>query len=580
MRVATARSEAEGPAATVRSQIVSAKAAVVDSAVIAVITVISLVLYAGRLGFYLDDYKYLRMMATSDDRSLFGLYAAARPRTGPRQLQALTLAALYRVFGLHPLGYHIFNACALVLVAVLLYLVLRELRLPRLACVAVALVYSTLPHYATDRFWIAAFQANLSTAFYLLSFYAGLRAVRASRRVLPVWLAIMALGVVGSLLSYEIVFPLFALNVGVIWWAGRRLAGAEVSRRELRFTIGTLVAAIVAVSVAKSALVALQGQGGYQLGLHSSFLSHAFYLVSGSVRLSLGTYFLAFPYVLWWIVQHRFSGANAAVAVLSGLLVGGYLWRIGRRDRQAFPTNGTARALVGSGLLAFVLGYAVFLTNDYILFRSAGIDNRVNAAAALGVASVIVGAISLLVHRMSPRLRLIAFSSLIACTVASGVFVINTLASFWTSASQRQHAIVSGLTREAGRFRSPTTFILDGSCPEIGPAVVFADDGDLRSALDLASGDFSLRADVASEAMRASPKGLSIRMTFLHHVFWRTYAYGRHLLVYDATTGRLHRMTDRSQAANYLARSRPAFQCAPQRSFAWGFDPSSRWSLP
>jgi hypothetical protein len=80
--------------------------------------------------------------------------------------------------------------------------------------------------------------------------------------------------------------------------------------------------------------------------------------------------------------------------------------------------------------------------------------------------------------------------------------------------------------------------------------------------------------------MRATPKGLSIRMTFLHHVFWRTYAYGRHLLVYDATTGRLHRMTNRSQAANYLARSRPAFQCAPQRSFAWGFDPSSRWSLP
>jgi hypothetical protein len=64
----------------------------------------------------------------------------------------LTFAALDRLFGLNPLGYHIVNAFLLVAVAWLFYLVLRELRLPRLLCVALPLVYSTLPHYATNRF--------------------------------------------------------------------------------------------------------------------------------------------------------------------------------------------------------------------------------------------------------------------------------------------------------------------------------------------------------------------------------------------------------------------------------------------
>ena len=42
-------------------------------------------------------------------------------------------------------------------------------------------------------------------------------------------------------------------------------------------------------------------------------------------------------------------------------------------------------------MLAFVLGHAIFLTNPQVLFRSAGIDNRVNAGAALGVAAFLVG---------------------------------------------------------------------------------------------------------------------------------------------------------------------------------------------
>ncbi len=562
----------------VGSQTISRAHAIVDCVFLSAVMVISLAPYVGRLGFYADDYSLLDRMAASHDQSIQGLYHAVRPALGQRPLAALLFAGLYRLFGAHALGYHVLTACLLVAVAVILYLVLRELRLPRLVAVALPLVYSMLPHYASERFWPDLVGVNLSNAVYLLSLYAGLRAVRASLPWLGAWLALAVLGIVVIMFTYELFAPMFALNVALTWWAARRALG-ESRRHAVLLTTGTVVAAVIATGVAKAVGVVEHGQNGYQVGFQNGPLHHVAFLVVGAIKLNVGTYFLAFPYVLWWIVRHQFSATNAAVAGAIGSLAFVYLWRVGRCERDSFEMSGVWRALIGVGLMAFVLGYAIFLTTEYVLFRSAGIDNRVNVGAALGVAGVIIGGIGWAAGRLVPRRSLVAFSAAIACAVASGVFVIDTLGSFWTSAAQRQHAIATGLMREAGAVPPSTTFILDGSCPEVGPAVVFYNQWDLRGALQVAYRDPSLVADVASEAMRARPRGLSIRMTFLHQVVWRTYPYGRHLLVYDATSGRLYPMFDRSQATNYLALSRPSFRCAPLRSFAWGFNPLRRWSL-
>jgi hypothetical protein len=563
---------------TARRQMISVSAAGADCAFLTIVVVASLMLYVGHLGFYYDDYSVLERMRVSDDGSLLGLYHAVRPATGQRPLQALTFATLYRVFGDDPLGYHVSNACLLVVVAGLLYLILRELRLPRLLCVAVPLVYSTLPHYATNRFWLDAFQISLSSAFFLASLYAGLRCLRAYWPGLAMWLLVAVVGVGASLLAYEVVYPLFVLNLGLIWWAARRLPRAELNPRAVPITLAALGAAILGFGLAKAALVAEHGQNGYQVGFQQGFLHHFSYLVWGSVKVNLGTYFLAFPYVLWWIVRHQLSAANAAVAAMTGLVALLYLLHIGRRERGRFAASGVWRGAIAVGVLALVLGYAIFVTNANVLFRSAGIDNRVNAGAALGVAGVFVGAVGLLVGRLRPRWRSIVFSATIASAVAAGVFVIDSLGSYWTSASREQQAIVSGLGRATGSHRGWSTLILDGSCPETGPAVVFADQWDLRGALQTRYRDHALVADVAAEAMRATPRGLSLQMTFLEQVSTRTYPYGPGLAVYDASNHRLYPLLDRRQAARYLARSRPAFRCAPQRSFAWGFDPR-RWSL-
>jgi hypothetical protein len=551
-----------------------------DCTFLTVVTVLSVVPYIGRLGFSYDDYSVLANMAAARDQSLSGLYEAILPLTSQRPLQVLTFATLYRVFGLHSLDYHLFNAFLLVAVASLFYLVLRELRLPRLVCVAVPLVYATLPHYATNRFWLDAFQINLSSVFFLLSFYASLRALRARRRALALWLPIAVLGIGGSLFAYEVVFPLFALNVGLMWWVARRSCREEIDARTATITIGVVAVAFVAIGLTKTILVAEHGRNVHQIGFGSGFAHHVAYLIWGAGKLNVGTYFIAVPYVLLWIVRHRFSVANAGVAAGSGLLALAYLCHVAQRDRDALAAREPWRALQRIGVVVFVLGYAIFLTNQAVLFRSAGIDNRVNAGAALGVAGILVGATGWLAQRVNERRRAVAFSLTIACTVAAGVFIVDTLGSFWTSAAQQQHALVSDLRRLADPLPASSTVILDGTCPEIGPAVVFADQSDFRGALRLAYHDPSLIADVASEALRSGAHGLVLQMTFLGIVSTRTYAYSRGLLVYDAASRRLYHLRDRTDAARYLARSRPSFRCPAQRSFAWGFDPSQRFSLP
>jgi uncharacterized membrane protein YjfL (UPF0719 family) len=555
------------------------KRALVDCAFLGAVIGLSTLPYIARLGFYYDDYSVLGRMSAVHDGSLSNLYHAVRPLTGQRPLQALTFATLYLLFGTHALGYHICNACLLVVVAALLYLVLRELRLPRLVCVALPLVYSTLPHYATNRYWLDAFQINLSSAFFLGGVYAGFRAVRGRSPQHLLWLGVALLCIAGSLLAYEVVYPLFLLAVVLLWRAARTrepVFGGHTRRIE----VGVFAAGLLAVGLAKTALVAEHGQNAYQVGFGGGYAHHVAYLVSGAVKLNVGTYFLAMPYVLWWIVVHRFSAVNAAVAVGCGLIALGYLVHVGRREGDVFAARKTWRTLALVGLATFVLGYAIFLTSQSILFRSAAIDNRVNAAAALGVAGVLVGWVGLLARQVEARRRLLVFASTLGCAVAVGVFVVDTLGSFWTSAAQRQRALVREVRGAVGPGPGSTMVILDGVCPEDGPAVVFADQYDLRGALRVAYHDPSLSADVATEGLRAEPRDLALEMTFLDAKSTRTYPYRRTLLVYDAETRRLHRLRDRAEAEGYLARSRPVFSCPPQRSFAWGFDPSRRLSLP
>jgi len=153
------------------------RAAARDRLFLAAVLVLSCLPYLGGLGLYSDDWAFLSEMQNARG-SLRGMYDAIMP-TGlaTRPMQAVELVALYSLFGLEPLGYHIVNTAVLALAVALFYQSLRLLGLPRAIAIVVPLTFALLPHYSTDRFWIAAFQANLSICLYFVSLYADLRFV-------------------------------------------------------------------------------------------------------------------------------------------------------------------------------------------------------------------------------------------------------------------------------------------------------------------------------------------------------------------------------------------------------------------
>jgi len=176
-----------------------------DSLFLTLVVFCSSLTYVRNLGFYSDDWAFLATWANCSIQSYWGLvtcfYGHSAASDSFRPVQALYLTLLYRMFGDHPLGYHVVNSLMIACAALVLYMALCEFGLSEFPAVAIALVYGLIPHYSTDRFWIAAAQSNVCMAFSFLSFYAAARIspVRPTRRW--AWMATSILAMLASLAS-------------------------------------------------------------------------------------------------------------------------------------------------------------------------------------------------------------------------------------------------------------------------------------------------------------------------------------------------------------------------------------------
>src|SRR5918996_357470 len=121
---------------------------------LALVATLPALFYLWGLGFYLDDYYELEVMSNSDDQSLFGLFGAllaGDPKSHLRPIEYFGLAVLYRLFGTDPLPYQIFLAVLVPLCAVLMYVVLRQLRQPRMLALGIPILFAAAPHYSSAR---------------------------------------------------------------------------------------------------------------------------------------------------------------------------------------------------------------------------------------------------------------------------------------------------------------------------------------------------------------------------------------------------------------------------------------------
>jgi len=188
--------------------------------------------------------------------------------------------------------------------------------------------------------------------------------------------------------------------------------------------------------------------------------------------------------------------------------------------------------------------------------------NRINTAASLGVAIILVGCIRFLgsvVH--AKEWRGVIESCLVAMLCATGFLINNTLASFWISAYQEQTEVLADIMQHFPSMPHGTTLVLDGVCPYKGPGVVFECFWDLGSALQLLYHDSTLKGDVVSPRLKVDERGLVTRI----YSYTAYYPYSRNLMMYNYRRKVTERLIDAKTAGRYFETVNPThgYDCPP-----------------
>jgi hypothetical protein len=545
---------------------------VADCVFLAVTSFLSTSWYLGRLGFYSDDWGLFAAFQLSPDRSMAALVRASFL---DRPAQGVFSIVLYRVFGLHPLGYHIVNMAVIAVMPVLLYIVIRRLNGSRTMAFVVSLIYVLLPNYSTDRFWFAAFAAPLSIALYLGSLLLDLNAANRRGRALLVRRSGALAMLLVSTLTYELALPLFFLNPLFAWHVHtREHAPGEppADRRDaLWFWLNfgglnwlLLLALSAYKAVTSPRLHAPQGVIALFISIVRNLLRPGFkhgdygFNLLAAFKANYVDYLIGLPKTVVALHHHGASGLLAIASVAFGVMVFAYTRRL---QPNLLPRQ--AWGLVVGGLVTFLIGYSTFLTNKAIQITPTGIGNRTSIAAALGVAMSAAGALGLLaslIARVRRQSSPIVFSGLIAIVAAGYFFVISALSNFWIEAYGRELAIVNDLEQHLPTLPPRTTLMLTGICSYHGPAVVFEADWDLSGALRLHYGDRTLSADILRPGFyRITDSGVA---TILYEGE-DDYEFGSYLMMYDYRRKTTHVLSDRDAALALFQAADRDEKCSP-----------------
>ncbi len=292
--------------------------AIKDSLFLFGISLLSGLSYLGRLGFYSDDWLSLAYFSGVKDQSLGGLLRAMPfhwYRARPLQMLYLTLS--YANFRLHPLPYHLTNTLVLAGIAVLFYATLRELELPHSITLTVPLVYALLPHFATDRFWIAAHQAVFSQAFFFLGLYAALRAVRCGRGCALCLKIVSILSFSCAMLSYEVIIGLLPLSFLLIGYRMYTKRNGNKPHTLIFPGLGYFLIAAACLGLTLVYKVRVSERASFKAS-STHFGDLVRDLVGKTIRFNMFRYGARLPRATFEL--YRFSGAGVWLAVIAGVI--------------------------------------------------------------------------------------------------------------------------------------------------------------------------------------------------------------------------------------------------------------------
>jgi hypothetical protein len=518
-----------------------------DCFFLALVMILSSSLYISRLGFYWDDWFLLKIFHFSRDQSLIVLVRSlveGIPDIVARPVQAVHLAVLYQLFGMKPLGYHLANTATFCAGICVFYLALREFT-GRLTSLAIAIVYGLLPHYSTDRFWYATFNANISMFFYFLSLYCNMRELSVGKRSLWPLKAVASASLVLSCLAYEVFMPLFLLNPILFAFRRRQL---EVSGKALPWSRSISALTYLINPVLLALIYIFKGRttsrapGGYGLWL----LGDA---VKSALDLNFYVYGVNLPHILLTISQKYWSWPSFLITIVVVGLIAWYLIQAARISGEQLPRTWILAVLVVAGAVFSGLSYAYL----YSFFQvNTGVNNRAIVAAAVPVAVSWVALVALLSRALTRRNTTThVFCVVVALLCGSGCLINNVVSSFWIGASQIRQQMLTDMKEHFSPPRG-STVLLTGFCAWNGPGIVFEATWDVKGALALLYQDETMKGEpvwpwmMASEAGIRSGRDTAGRTT--------TYSYSS-LYLYDVRSKQGVRVPDLGTASHYIKQS-------------------------
>jgi hypothetical protein len=542
---------------------------IADCLFIFAVVIVSAMPYLSGLGFYSDDWGFLTSPALHSNHGFaadlrvflttFGITGEVRP------VQGLYLDATLHAFGRNPLPYHLMGTALLGLTVVLLYLVLIQLQTGHVFALSVSLIYGLLPHYSTDRFWMASQPALLGMIFALCGIYAMLCSIRAGTQHPMKWLALSIFAFVLSLLSYEVALGLIFASLAVIGWRRYRESGTSPKRGFAAIAgVAVTMLVLLAVGVAKSRMQSSIADNHFILRMSRKLGGMIVHSVIQAIQFDLWTYCLHMPWVVASLWRHSALSAGAiALAVIISISVYVYLWRC--RDSATIPGRVACLRLIALAFILFGLGFLLFAHDLNSNFSDPGLDNRVTIAAALGVPLLWVALTGLTCSFITgPVAPLRTFSVAIGLICGVNCLVVSGIAHYWVDAASRQSAIIQSMTAVGRSLPHGSVLLLDDICRHSPPGILSETTYDIGVMELLNSNNNSPIIDTVGRDAQFGQAAVDSDWYPERH-----FPYGIRLFVENAEREYLTRLPSKQAASQYLQAMHPAGESGCQETREW-----------
>jgi hypothetical protein len=502
-----------------------------DCAALLLLTFLSAVPYVFRLGFYGDDWAILASFTRDGITDLSTIFPG-------RPFQAAYAVLLFELFGRSPLGYHLTNTAAIAAASLLFYLLLIRLRLFRAEAFAAAVVFALLPQLSTTRVWISAVQIPVSMILMLLSLHAQLTFARGGKTIHAV---VAVAAAVLSVAAYEIFAPFIAAFPLGLFLAGRR------DRRTTALALGMacLLLVVIAYKILASHRAPLPDSQHYLHGLQKLVARDYDWRTGAGLNIYAAAEVYVWLTIKGWLHAVMAIGSFRIIAVLAAAGVAALsAWRLSAEPADDRDRSARRGGMLLLGIAAFLVAHTIFLIVPSIVFAPTGIANRMLVGVAIGLAMILVGALSLAL-----RGERHAFALVMSLVIFCAALRMEQIAEYWAEAPALQQRVIAAARHDLRNVPAGSTIIVDGVCPYHRPAIVFETSWDVAGALSLAL-DRPLNGDTVNPRMVVGAAGLT---SSIYDAESR-YPYSPRLFVYNPRLHVLAPLRDAAAARDYFKR--------------------------